>query len=121
MHPFIRLTFFVATVAFITGQSLAAETPTAKPEQFFHAQKIDGRWWLIAPDGKRFISKGVTTVQFAQDVIQNTTVSPYSDTNKAKYGNPAAWRKAVAFVCETPALIEQRLGALTQAILAAIG
>ena len=30
-------------------------------------------------------------------------------------------RKAVAFVCETPALIEQRLGALTQAILAAIG
>ncbi len=29
-------------------------------------------------------------------------------------------RKAVAFVCETPALIEQRLGALTQAIHAAL-
>jgi len=30
-------------------------------------------------------------------------------------------RKAVAFVCETPALIEQRLGALARAILAAMG
>jgi hypothetical protein len=30
-------------------------------------------------------------------------------------------RNALAFVCETPALIEQRLGTLTQAILAALG
>jgi len=57
---------------------------------------VDGRWWLIDPDGHRFISKGVTTVRYAQDTIQGTSVSPYLKTNKAKYGGPAAWREATA-------------------------
>ena len=63
---------------------------------FFHAEQRDGRWWLIDPDGKPFISKGVDTIQFAQDCILGTRVSPYGETNKRKYGSPEAWRKAIA-------------------------
>ena len=38
----------------------------------------------------------MTTVQVAQDTIQRAGKSPYLETNKAKYGNPIAWRKAAA-------------------------
>ena len=71
-------------------------TRPMKTTRFFHAEKIDGRWWFIAPDGSRFISKGVTTVQFAQDNIHGTSISPYGDSNKAKYGTRERWREAVA-------------------------
>lgn len=74
---------------------LLAFTAAAAPG-FFHTEKIDGRWWLIGPDGQRFISKGVDTVQFAQDNIQGTQRSPYGEANRAKYQTEAAWRAAVA-------------------------
>jgi agarase len=96
MHFPIRLALFVTTAALISYHSLAADNMNTKTNQFFHATKIDGRWWLIAPDGHRFISKGVTTVTVTADFIQGTQTSPYLETNKAKYGNPIAWRKAVA-------------------------
>ncbi len=86
----------IATTNLFPNPSLAADAPTAASNHFFHAAKIDGRWWLIAPDGHRFISKGVTTVKMAADTIRGTDISPYLETNKAKYGSPAAWRKAVA-------------------------
>ena len=68
----------------------------AAPSGYFHVEKVDGRWWLIAPDGQRTISKGVTTVQFAQDNIQGTKRSPYGETNRAKYGTREKWRETAA-------------------------
>ncbi len=96
MRMMTQLVYFMAALTLIADQARAGGTPTALPTPFFHAVQVNGRWWLIDPDGHRFISKGVTTVQFAQDTIHGTNVSPYLETNKAKYGNPAAWRKAVA-------------------------
>ena len=96
MRPLIVVSLGIATIGFIVGQVLATDALTLKANQFFHAEKLNGRWWLISPDGHRFISKGVTTVQIAQDTIQGTDISPYLETNKKKYGNPTAWRKAVA-------------------------
>jgi agarase len=96
MHPSTRLILLIATAVLISYRSLAADTSAAPTNQFFHAAKIDGRWWLITPDGHRFISKGVTSVQMGADAIQGTDIRPYLDTNKAKYGNPVAWRKATA-------------------------
>jgi agarase len=63
---------------------------------FFRAEQRAGRWWLVDPAGKPFISKGVTTVRYAQDRIQGTSRSPYEEANQAKYGGIAAWREAVA-------------------------
>jgi len=68
----------------------------AAPAGYFRVEKADGRWWLIAPDGQRTLSKGVTTVQFAQDNIQGTKRSPYGETNQAKYGNHEKWRETAA-------------------------
>ena len=67
----------------------------AKPG-FFRTTQRDGRWWLVDPDGKLFLSKGVTTVSFVQDRIRGTSVSPYEQTNLAKYGTQDAWRQAAA-------------------------
>jgi len=80
----------------IAQPAIAGESPGAPAGPFFHAAQVDGRWWLIGPDGHRFISKGVTTVMYAQDTIEGTSISPSLETNRAKYGGPAAWRKAVA-------------------------
>jgi len=57
---------------------------------------VDGRWWLVDPAGELFLSKGVTTVSFAQDTIRGTDVSPYRQANQAKYGTEDAWREAAA-------------------------
>lgn len=29
---------------------------------FFHVEKIDGKWWIISPEGNGFLSKGVNSV-----------------------------------------------------------
>lgn len=53
---------------------------------FFHTQKIDGRWWLVSPEGNVFFSKGVDNVSFA----------PEADTAPAAPADPAAWAKTTA-------------------------
>jgi agarase len=98
MRAFRRLTLVVVIANLIpmSQRTLAADSPPTQTNRFFHVARVNGRAWVISPDGQRFISKGVTTVQFAQDTIHGTTTSPYLETNKAKYGDPIAWRKAVA-------------------------
>ncbi len=93
MHASIRLALLIAAAVLISFRGLAADAPT---NQFFHVAKIDGRWWLIDPSGHRFISKGVASVTITADLIRGTQTSPYLEACKAKYGNPIAWRKAVA-------------------------
>src|ERR1035438_7457151 len=87
---------YMAALTLIAHQPLAGGAPATTTNPFFHSMQVNGRWWLIDPDGHRFISKGVTTVLFAQDTIYGTNLSPSLETNKAKYGSPEAWRKAVA-------------------------
>jgi hypothetical protein len=96
MRGFFTAAMLSMTLTAITQHSRAENAPGASTNHFFRAEKVNGRWWLISPEGHRFISKGVTTVQFAQDSIQGTDVSPYGEANKAKYGGPAQWRKATA-------------------------
>lgn len=55
---------------------------------FYHTQKINGRWWLVDPEGHLFIHEGVCSV---------TTGA--SDRNKAalksKFGDNAGWAKSM--------------------------
>jgi hypothetical protein len=53
---------------------------------YFHAQLIDGRWWLVTPEGNVFFSKGVDNVSF----------SPESDNSPKPPDDPVAWAKATA-------------------------
>jgi agarase len=67
-----------------------------RPSGFFRVDQSDGVSWLVDPDGGRFLSKGVNTVRFDQDEIQNTRRIPYAETCGRKYGGESAWRAAVA-------------------------
>lgn len=83
--------------AAIAGFSLAAmgQQHDAGGQKFFRTIQKDGRWWFVDPHGELFISKGVTSVRYAQDRIGGTGESPYEIANNAKYGNVENWRKAV--------------------------
>lgn len=63
---------------------------------FFHVDECNGVFWLVDPDGGRFLSKGVNTVRFDQDRIGNTDATPYADACRQKYGRRDLWRVAAA-------------------------
>ena len=63
---------------------------------FFRVDERDGVFWLVDPDGGRFLSKGVNTVRFDQDHIDNTDRMPYADSCREKYGSQHIWRAAAA-------------------------
>jgi agarase len=63
---------------------------------FFRVDERDGAFWLVDPDGGRFISKGVNTVRIDQDQVGNTDRVPYADACRAKYGSQHRWRAAAA-------------------------
>ena len=63
---------------------------------FFRVGQRDGAFWLADPDGGRLLSKGVNTVRFDQDRIQNSDRIPYADACRRKYGGENAWRIAAA-------------------------
>ena len=47
-----------------------------KKTGFFHTQQINGRWWLVTPEGNVFISKGVAGVYFGEEEPGPLTSSP---------------------------------------------
>jgi hypothetical protein len=49
-----------------------------KATGFFYTKKIDGRWWLIDPEGYRFFHTAVNTVREPKDV-------------NAQFGDPDKW------------------------------
>ena len=53
---------------------------------YFHTQQIDGRWWLITPDGHAFFSKGVDNVSYHPEA--KSSPQPPADT--------AAWAKSTS-------------------------
>ncbi len=66
-----------------------------RPDGFFRVGRSGGVFWLADPDGGRFLSKGVNTVRFEQDKIQNSERIPYAENCQHKYGGIDAWRRAV--------------------------
>jgi hypothetical protein len=53
---------------------------------YFHTQQINGRWWLVTPEGNAFFSKGVDNVNY----------TPESDNSPKAPADPAAWAKATS-------------------------
>jgi agarase len=64
------------------------------PKGYFYVAENDGIFWLVDPDGGRFLSKGVNTVRFDQDRVLDTPRTPYAEACTRKYGGEAAWRAA---------------------------
>lgn len=60
---------------------------------YFRTEQIDGRWWLVDPDGHPFFSQGInhTTFTGTPDRYGNT---PYHDAAVARYGTAERWAEA---------------------------
>ena len=67
-----------------------------RPGKFFRIDQYDNVFWLVDPDGGRFLSKGVDTVRFDQDQIYSSTRIPDAEACQRKYGSKSAWQIAVA-------------------------
>jgi hypothetical protein len=63
---------------------------------FFRVDQHDGVFWLIDPDGGRFLSKGVNNVRFDPDQVRQTARAPYAEACREKYGSQHIWRAAAA-------------------------
>jgi hypothetical protein len=70
--------------------------PNFRSSGYFRIAERHGTFWIIDPDGGRFLSKGVNSVRFDQDTIQNSDRIPYAEACQQKYGSRDAWRAAVA-------------------------
>src|ERR1022692_2437075 len=53
---------------------------------YFHTQQINGRWWLVTPDGNAFFSKGVDNVSYAPEAKS----APKPPTDVAAWAQSAA-------------------------------
>jgi len=58
------------------------------PGKFFRVKKINGVWWFITPEGRPFISKGVTDVNY---LGANLTDDSFHQLIVSKYGNEEKW------------------------------
>ena len=61
----------------------------------FRLESLDGRSWLVTPDGGRFLSFGVNHVAFNGDTGKGTGARPYRDAVLAKFKTPDKWAQAV--------------------------
>jgi len=93
MSSSLRWTFILSVALTATGST---EMKGEQHMQFFRTQQKQGHWWLIAPDGAQFISRGVDTVRFASDRVQPTESGSYAETVLAKYASFDEWSEAVA-------------------------
>ena len=59
----------------------------------FRSEKVDGRWWLVTPDGHPFFSNGLNSVRPTGTVDRNGNAA-YLDTVLDKYGTETAWADA---------------------------
>lgn len=56
----------------------------ARATGFFRAEKRDGRWWLVDPDGGRYLDRSVVSV--------STTPTPKAEAAlREKFGDEAGW------------------------------
>lgn len=92
-HRSLRIALALLVAA---ASAPAQESRPRRATGFFHAEKREGRWWLVDPAGKPFLSKGVASVQIGADTIGDTDRSSYHEAVLMKYGTVERWREAAA-------------------------
>ncbi len=58
---------------------------------YFHAQNINGKWWIITPEGNVFWSIGMYCVRFGGIPEKDTGRRSYNESNLKRYGNENEW------------------------------
>lgn len=83
----------IAVAAMASGNvQAAAQAPTACANRFYGtARDADGRWWFVAPDGKRFFLNGIGVVTHWGHFNASLGYSPYEQTVGKKYPSLEDW------------------------------
>jgi hypothetical protein len=58
---------------------------------FFRTTEVDGRWWLVDPQGKPFFAVGTDHVNYLAHFCEKLGYAPYSRNVQAKFGSEEAW------------------------------
>lgn len=62
-----------------------------QPTGFFHTKKVNGRWWIVDPNGRAFYSIGTDHINFNGHHCEALGYAPYGRNAKAKYGTEEKW------------------------------
>jgi len=63
---------------------------------FFHPEEVDGRWWLMDPNGQSFYMVGTDHISFHVHWCQKLGYAPYSKNVREKYGSEENWAESTA-------------------------
>ena len=58
---------------------------------FYYVKEIDGTWWVVDPEGRRFYAVGTDHCRMQGHWCEKLGYAPYGRNMEARYGNPAAW------------------------------
>ena len=62
-----------------------------KGKGFFRTAEVDGRWWLVDPEGKPFFAVGTDHVNYHAHFCEKLGYAPYNRNVQAKFGSEEAW------------------------------
>jgi hypothetical protein len=68
----------------------------SRPSGFFRVEQIEGRWWLIDPDGRGFFALGTDHANYNVHWCEKLGYAPYSRNVAQKYGSEEAWAAETA-------------------------
>ncbi len=94
MYMVIRMIETRLLCAVLLAASYAVPGAALEATGFFRLAEVDGRSWLVSPDGHPFYSLGVCCVHSRGYKARGLGYSPYERNILAKYGSRAAWAKA---------------------------
>lgn len=69
---------------------------SGKKTGFFHTEKINNTWWVIAPDGKAFFAVGTGFIIYDGFYSSALGYNPYGENNKKIYGTEEKWAENTA-------------------------
>jgi len=69
---------------------------TAPATGFFYPKEINGRWWLIDPEGRGFYMVGADHVSYYVHWCEQLGYAPYARNMRAQYGSEEKWAVATA-------------------------
>jgi len=69
---------------------------TGEATGFFHPKEVDGRWWLLDPNGQSFYMVGTDHASYHVHWCQKLGYAPYSRNMQEKYGSETKWADSTA-------------------------
>ena len=58
---------------------------------FFHVKEVDGVWWIVSPEGKRFYAVGTDHCNYRGHWCEKLGYAPYGQNMRERFGSADAW------------------------------